>query len=164
VTRSRIRGPRARVFVGRRRRGGGPEGDFPMSDAISLTIPHARPFQGVVRLVVGGLGARLDLPIETLEDVQLAVDTLIADDAYAAAGDVTLRVEVRAGGLDLAIGPFDHAEIESELARDVAASEGVGLGRLLGTVMGGYELEARDGHGWVRMHKPLPERQAGTAA
>ena len=135
-----------------------------MSDAISLTIPHARPFQGVVRLVVGGLGARLDLPLEALEDVQLAVDTLMADDSFASGGDVTVEVEVRRGGLDVAVGPFDRARIESELTRDVAEVDGVGLGRLLATVMGGYELEPRDGGGWVRMHKPFPKREAGTAA
>ena len=134
-----------------------------MNDAITLTIPHARPFHGVVRLVVGGLAARLDLPIEALEDVQLAVDSLIANDARDGE-DVTVEVKVRGGGLDLAVGPFDHARIEAELRRDVEEAEGVGLGRLLSTVMGGYELDARNGGGWVRMHKPLPTLDAETTA
>ena len=102
--------------------------------------------------------------VEALEDVQLAVDTLIAAEAHVGGGDMTVEVRMRSGGLDVAVGPFDHGRMEAELARDVAESDGIGLGRLLGTVMGGYELEGRDGGGWVRMHKPLHGASGGPAA
>jgi hypothetical protein len=37
-----------------------------MADRVTLSIPHASPFHGVARLVVGGLAARLDLSYEHL--------------------------------------------------------------------------------------------------
>ena len=135
-----------------------------MSDTIVLTIPHARPYHGVVRLVVGGLAARLDLPLEALEDVQLAVESLLANRAYAAGDAVTLEVTVGDSSLEIAVGPFDRVRIGGELERDPEEHDGVGLGRLLSTVMGGYELDQRDGGGWVRMRRPIPERRARAEA
>jgi anti-sigma regulatory factor (Ser/Thr protein kinase) len=45
----------------------------PMTDAVSLTVPYARPYYAVVRLVVGGFASRLDVPYEHLEDVHIAL-------------------------------------------------------------------------------------------
>jgi anti-sigma regulatory factor (Ser/Thr protein kinase) len=135
-----------------------------MSDTITLTIPHARPYHGVVRLVVGGLAARLDLPLEAVEDVQLAVESLLSNRAYAVGDDVTIEVSVADATLDIAVGPFDQARIGGALQLDPAESEGVGLARLLATVMSEYELDPRDGRGWVRMRKEIPGRRAKAEA
>jgi anti-sigma regulatory factor (Ser/Thr protein kinase) len=130
-----------------------------MSEAITLTVPFERPYQGVVRLVLGGLAARLDVPYETLEDVQLAVETILANDAYAAGERVNVEVEVDGGTLAISVGPLEPGALAADLdASD--ASDGVGLGRLLATVMEGHEVEARDGHGWLRMRKPLVTGEA----
>ena len=41
-------------------------------------IPHTKPpYHGVARLVVGGLAARLDLSYEDLEDLQLALESVL---------------------------------------------------------------------------------------
>ncbi len=55
-----------------------------MSDMIRLTVPYARDYQGVVRLVLAGVGARSGPSVEALEDVELALDALLADAGYAA--------------------------------------------------------------------------------
>ena len=47
-------------------------------DTITLTIPAERRFLGVVNLVLGGLGSRLDLSFERVDDLQLAVDSVLA--------------------------------------------------------------------------------------
>ncbi len=132
-----------------------------MPDAIRLTIPYARSYAGVVRLVVGGLAARLDLPYESLEDVQLALETFLANEAYAAAEVVTVEIELADGGLAVTIGPLAAQRLEADLAREPDSSEGVGLGRLLTTVMGGYEVDRRDGVEWVRMRKRLRDGAGG---
>ena len=46
-------------------------------DQITLTIPRDRALYSVAHLVLGGLGSRLDLTIEHLEDLQLAVDAVL---------------------------------------------------------------------------------------
>jgi len=132
-----------------------------MTDTITLTVPYDRSYQGVVRLVVGGLAARLELPLEQLEDVQLALETLLADDSYAAAESVTLAVEVGESELDVSVGRLEAEALERALEAEPEPERGVGLGRVLRTAMGGYEVEARDGAGWVRMRKTVPASRAG---
>ncbi len=126
-----------------------------MREAITLTVPFERPYQGVVRLVLGGLAARLDLPYETLEDLQLAVETILGNDAYAVGHEVSVEVQVDGSILAVAVGPLEPGALEHDLeaSDDV---QGVALGRLLAATMGEHELEARDGQGWLRMRKPIP--------
>jgi anti-sigma regulatory factor (Ser/Thr protein kinase) len=132
-----------------------------MTDTITLTVPYDRPYQGVVRLVVGGLASRLELSLEDVEDVQLALETLLADDSYAAGETVTLTVAVGDGELDVSVGPLERAALERALESEPEPERGVGLGRVLRTAMGGYEVEARDGAGWVRMRKRVPAAGTG---
>jgi hypothetical protein len=125
-----------------------------MTDTITLTIPYDRPFTGVVRLVVGGVAARLELPLEQLEDVELALDAVLAEEAYAVGETVTVRIDVDDGALGLAVGPLQSEALTGALESD--PEDGVGLGRVLRTVMGEYEVEQLDGAGWLRMRKVLP--------
>ena len=131
-----------------------------MTDSIKLTIPCERPYVGVARLVVGGVAARLDLPFEAVEDVQLALESLLATDGYAAGDTVTVEVVVEGTCLAVVVGPLKAGRLEADLARD-DESEGVGLGRLLTTVMGGYDVDRRDGGEWLRMQKDLEPGGAG---
>ena len=125
-----------------------------MSEAITLTVPYERPYHGVVRLVLGGLAARLDLPYETLEDVQLAVDTILANEAYAAGEQVNVELELDGTTLEIAVGPLETDALSVDLDTS-DATRGVPLGRLLAATMGGHEIEARDGDGWLRLRKTL---------
>ncbi len=63
-------------------------------DEITLTIPRDRALYGVADLVLGGLGIRLNLTIEHLEDLQLALETAL-DRVRADPVTVTLRVNGR---------------------------------------------------------------------
>ncbi len=126
-----------------------------MTDAIRLTVPHAHAYYGVVRLVLGGLAARQDLPYEELDDLHIALETLLTD-AYATGGEVTVEARLGGGAFEVAVGPLDAARLDVDLARDPDEREGIGLRRLLSTVAGGFEVETRDGGEWVRMRKQLP--------
>ena len=127
-----------------------------MSDAVRLTVPYARPYYGVVRLVVGGLAARLDLPYEHVEDVQLALETLLGGDGYVAGDEVTVELSLGEDGLEILVGPLDAERLERELAAELDETHGVGLRRLLSTVTGGFDVERGDGGEWVRMRKDAP--------
>lgn len=127
-----------------------------MSDAVRLTVPYARPYYSVVRLVVGGLAARLDFPYEHVEDVQIALETLLGGDGYVVGEEVTVEVSVGENGLEILVGPLDARRLERELAAELDESRGLGLRRLLSTVTGGFDVERRDGREWVRMRKDAP--------
>jgi anti-sigma regulatory factor (Ser/Thr protein kinase) len=134
-----------------------------MSEAVRLTVPHGRSYARVVRLVVGGLAARRDFPYEELEDVQLALDSLLANDAYATGDAVTIEVSITDGGLELLVGPLDAARLDPDLAADADESTGLNLHRLLTTVAPGFEVDRRDGAEWVRIRKDVSLGEAPTA-
>ena len=63
-----------------------------MSDEITLVLPAQEDFHQIAHLVTGGLGARLELTYEQLEDLQLALEALLAcreDD-----GDISIGIAV----------------------------------------------------------------------
>jgi hypothetical protein len=128
----------------------------PMTDAVSLTVPYARPYYAVVRLVVGGFASRLDVPYEHLEDVHIALESVLTNEAYAARDVVTVDIRDAGGGLEVTVGPLLGQTLASDLAREVDEAGGVDLRRLLTTLMGAFEIDHRDGSDWLRMTKEVP--------
>ena len=120
---------------------------MPGMDEIVLTIPRERPFYGVVHLVLGGLGSRLNLTLEHLEDLQLGLDSLLMQ--HDGQGDVTLRIRIREGAIETEVGPFPSA-LSDQLE---AESGGVGLRRILETVSDGVDVGEHDGEAWVTLTK-----------
>jgi hypothetical protein len=130
------------------------------ADAISLSIPHSEPFHGVARLVVGGLAARLDLSYEDLEDLQLALVSVLERDGYAAGPEITVRLLVGEGTVGIAIGPLDAAELDADLERQ--PEEGVPMRRLLETLVQKISVEEKDGGHWLRLEKRVALARGST--
>jgi hypothetical protein len=124
------------------------------ADSITLSIPHEKSFHGVARLVVGGLAARLDLSYEHLEDLQLALASVLERDGYVRGSEVTVRMDVGPSSVGLVIGPLDPNEVRADLER--GGEEGVPLSRLLDTLVDELALEERDGGHWLRLDKQVP--------
>jgi anti-sigma regulatory factor (Ser/Thr protein kinase) len=120
---------------------------------IKLRIPHEKPYHGIARLVVGGLAARLDLSYEHLDDLQLALGTVLENDGYAVHPEVTVELSVREDGFAMVIGPLETPEIRADLERN---GDAVGLNRLLSTVVERVELEERPDGGWLHLEKRIP--------
>jgi hypothetical protein len=116
---------------------------------LSLTIPGERRFLGVARLLVGGMAARLDLPYEQMDDLQLAAESALAADR--AGREVTLELKVRDEGVELRIGPFDSRALD-----DPPDGAGLGLGRLLAALVDRADVVDRDGGGWLVLEKRVP--------
>jgi hypothetical protein len=110
----------------------------PESDEITLTLPRDREFHRVAHLVLGGLAIRLDLTIETLEDLQVALGAIL-DRAAEDDDDVTVTMLLRRGTLEALIGPVD---VRDELGRDDVDEEGeLSLRRVLWTVVDDVEVD-----------------------
>ena len=127
-------------------------------DTITLTLPPEREFQRVAHLVLGGLAVRLNLTLEALEDLQLALDGLL--DSGAAEQEVTLELSVVQGSIEASIGPFRAQSVQRALEMD---SDGVGLRRVLDTVVDRVEVDEREGGDWVRLTKRVDEQRDGAA-
>ena len=86
---------------------------MPQPDEITLTLPHEREFHRVAHLVLGGLAVRLELTIETLEDLQLALSTIL--DRAKGDGEVTVSMSLVDGTLETSVGPVDlSGELDGE--------------------------------------------------
>jgi anti-sigma regulatory factor (Ser/Thr protein kinase) len=120
---------------------------------IKLRIPHEKPYHGIARLVVGGLAARLDLSYEHLDDLQLALGSVLENDGYSASSEVTVELRVRDEGVAIVIGPLRARELRADLDRN---GEAVTLGRLLSTVVEKVQVEQRPDGGWLHFEKRVP--------
>jgi hypothetical protein len=125
-----------------------------VTDEIKLTIPRDRALYGVAHLVLGGLGIRLNLTIENLEDLQIALDAVL--DRARAGGDVTIALRVDEGEMQTRVGPMNDG-IRAELERE--GGDDVGLRRILDAVVDGVAVES-DGDGdWVTLTKTVEEQR-----
>jgi hypothetical protein len=76
-----------------------------VADEITLTLPRDADFHRVAHLVLGGLAVRMDLTVENLEDLQIALDSILGRTELEA-GDVTVRMALRDGALETRVGPL----------------------------------------------------------
>ena len=118
-----------------------------MTEEIRLVIPAEEDFRPIVHLVTGGLASRLDVTYDDLEDIQVAVDAVLAlrDDE----GDVTVVLTAEPELVRVAIGPFEPEALDSSDAPEGALD----LQLVLETVTDTYEFEARDDGAWVELTK-----------
>ena len=121
-----------------------------MADEITLTIPREPDFHRVAHLVLGGLAVRLDLTIENLEDLQLALDSIL-DRTDPEAGDITVRMSLSEGELQTVVGPLTPRvldEIEEEHADELD------LRRVLESTVDDVHVDGE----WVRLTKRVSPR------
>jgi hypothetical protein len=124
-----------------------------VSAPIRLRIPHQPPYHGVARLVVGGLAARLDVSYEQLEDLQLALASVLEDDGYVLEPEVTVELGVGEDSLSLTVGPLDGQRLQADL--DDKREDRIALGRLLGTLVDEVSVEGRRDGDWLRLEKRM---------
>jgi len=120
-----------------------------MTDQITLTMPRERPFFGVARLVLAGLAARLGITVESLEELELALDGLL--ERRDGAEEITVSLDIADSELRAVVGPFRGGDLRSELEGEL--SESLSLQRLLDTVVDGYEVADHDDGAWVELRK-----------
>jgi hypothetical protein len=126
-----------------------------MSDQVILTLPRERPFFAVARLVLGGLATRLDVTVEHLEDLELALDGLL--ERHDGGSPITVSLEVEGDEFLARIGPFHGGVLRAELEGD--PGDGVSLQRLLDAVVDSYEVSERNDGAWIELSKRI-ERTA----
>jgi hypothetical protein len=125
-----------------------------MSERIELSTPVGRAWDPVIRLVLGGIGDRLDLGFDELDDLQLAVERLLAEARFE--DRVTLSFEVLERSVRVRIGPILTGAVAEALQGPEARPGELTLGRILQTVVDSYGVEqVEDGHMVVRLEKAV---------
>jgi hypothetical protein len=107
-----------------------------VNDTIVLTIPTSPGHLGIATLVLGGIGSRLHMPYEKVDDLQLAVLS-----ALAATDGETVSLEISAGEeLVVGIGPLADG-----------SGADAGLRRVLDRLLDSVESTERDGREWLTL-------------
>ena len=125
-------------------------------EIVTLTLPFEERFILVARILVGGLAARLDLPYEHVDDLQLAAEAVLAEPRCSTGDEVTIELAVADRESAMSIGPLDLQALESTLHDE--RTEGIGLGTLLRAVVDDIDIDDRDGSPWLRLRKRVPAR------
>jgi hypothetical protein len=122
-------------------------------ERIELEAPLAGDFQAVVRLIIGGIAERVDFAFEEIDDLQLAVERLMAEAGRV--GSVRLSFEVRQNGIRTHIGPLSEPALAKALRDGDAPGRGqLTLRRILQTVVDSFGVEeSGDGRIVVRLEK-----------
>jgi hypothetical protein len=121
-----------------------------VADEITLTLPREPDFHRVAHLVLGGLAVRLDLTIEHLEDMQIALESIL-DHAEPDAGDITVRMSLRDGALETMVGPLT-ARLLDEIERDQPGE--LGVRRVLESTVEDVHVDGN----WVTLTKKVVAR------
>jgi hypothetical protein len=129
-------------------------------DKIALTLPADDAFHRVAHLVLGGFADRHNLTVEALDELTLALDTVL--ERYGEnADEVTVRVGIVGDEVHTEVGPFKDTNVRAELERETAGA--LDLGRILSALCDGVSVSDRDGSEWVELRKSV-ERAEGAAA
>jgi len=119
------------------------------TDEIILTIPRDRAVYRVAHLVLGGVGIRLNLTFEHLEDLQLALEAVLD---RVRTDPITVTLRVNDDEMEMLVGPVGD-RVRAELAAD--GGEDVGLRRILDAVVDRVELEPGDHGDVLKMTKAV---------
>lgn len=121
------------------------------SDEITLTWPRGPEYQRVAHLVLSGLAVRLDLTIENLEDLELALDSVL-DRTDPNLGEITMRLAVRDSELEACIGPLSTRLLD-EIDRDGGDGE-LSIRRVLDSTVDDVHVDGD----WVLLTKKVGSR------
>ena len=117
---------------------------------ITLTVPGERRSIGIVRLFVGGLAARLSLGYDTMDDLQLALESVLRKSAPG--GQITLEARIENDAVSILVGPLDRDPLQPDESRP----DTLELERLLSALVAGSESISREGGFWLRLDVPVP--------
>jgi anti-sigma regulatory factor (Ser/Thr protein kinase) len=108
-------------------------------ERIELETPLAGSFQPVIRLIIGGIAERMDFGFEEIDDLQLAVERLLAE--AGPEGTVRLSFEFGEGNIRARVGPLRERAIAEALTDGDAPPGELTLKRILQTVVDSFGVE-----------------------
>jgi hypothetical protein len=122
------------------------------ADRIVLTIPHDEGFENVAQLVLAGVAARLNFTYEVVDDLGTALETLL--ERRGEEGELTVELEVGEDRVKAALGPFAGDGLRAELEQ---TDDGVGLRRVLETVVDRFAAVEREDGSWIELEKRVED-------
>jgi hypothetical protein len=118
------------------------------AERIDLEAPLSSDFQAVVRLIIGGIAERVDFAFEEIDDLQLAVERILAETCVV--DTVQLNFEVEPRTIRTNVAPLSADKVARALEKSERASGAPTLRRVLHTVVDSFDVR-HDGDGHVSL-------------
>lgn len=123
-----------------------------MADRIEIEAPLEAGYEGVIRLIVGGIAEQASFGFEAMDDLQLAIERLLAE--TAGEGQVRISFEVSDQSIRTRVGPLREQRLAEVLQTPDGDTGTLSLRRILSTVVDSFGVEqAEDGQIVIRMEK-----------
>jgi hypothetical protein len=121
-------------------------------ERVEIDAPLDLAFQGVVRLVVGGVAEQAAFGFEAMDDLQLAIERLLAE--TGGDGRVKISFDLGEGVVRTRIGPLREGQLAAALQAPNGDPGTLSLARVLSAVVDSFGVEpAGDGQIVVRLEK-----------
>jgi anti-sigma regulatory factor (Ser/Thr protein kinase) len=121
-------------------------------ECVEIDAPLDIAFQGVVRLIVGGIAEQANFGFEAMDDLQLAIERLLAE--TGGDGRVRISFELGDGVVRTRIGPLREGRLSAALQEPDSNPGTLSLARILSAVVDSFGVEpAVDGQIVVRLEK-----------
>lgn len=112
-------------------------------DTVILRAPKSRGSIPLLRLVIGGVAARGRMGVEELDDLQLAVETLVVEE-QCYTGELELQLSARADRLMVRLDGLCNRRVEDLLSRTGSYSGPgerlINVRMLLNSLVDSYEI------------------------
>lgn len=87
-----------------------------MTEVVGLEIPAEPSLLPVVRMVVGGMAAKVDLSVDAIDDVHMALEELFwASRERGGGGRCRMQITTGSDSLTIELGPFSSAQVLDRL-------------------------------------------------
>ena len=113
--------------------------DSAAADRTIVEFPASEGYRSVGRLVLGGIASRFDLPIDRVDDLLLAIESLFMQERVS--GSIRLEADATSDDLHVRLGPF-----RSGLLQDP------GLQRVLTRLVDGVTEHLDGDSAWIELH------------
>ena len=123
-----------------------------LGTVVSVSVPARPELVRVLRSVVGGVAARLDLSYDEIDDLRIAVDEACATLLEVGSSEGRLSLELRPAQNGLTM----TATAESDGLGWPSDAQGSLAWRVLTALMDEAEFETTEGHLVIRMRKGRP--------
>ena len=121
-------------------------------ERIDLEAPLSGDFRAVVRLIIGGIAERVDFAFEEIDDLQLAVERLLAETCTE--DTVQLYFEVGNRTIRTRVGPLSEDKVADALEDGHRPTGELTLRSVLQTVVDSFDVgDAEDGQVSVLLEK-----------
>jgi hypothetical protein len=122
------------------------------SDIAVLRTARGSAALPVLRILISGFASRHDLPVDRLDDLGLALETLLADESEGE-GELVLEVTAVSGGLRLRLGGLLNQNLKDALLTTDLFQPRPGclldVRLLLDSLLDGYRVLDADAHPFV---------------